>query len=115
MISRRAFLGTLTGGLLATPLVAEAQSSKVQRVGFLWDGALSDPRVQGLLGAFLQGLRDLGYTEGQNLIVENRYAEGRPERLAALAAELVQLRPDVLVATGTPSPLEVLRVRSCCE
>ena len=92
--------------ICVAPLSVEAQpGAKAQRVGFLWDGSSSDPRVQGLLGAFLQGAREFGYVEGQNLIVENRYAEGRPERLAALAAELVQLGPDVLVATGTPSPL----------
>ncbi len=87
-------------GLLAPPLGAEAQQAgRVPRVGFLYPG--SSARLARLEG-FWQGLRELGYVEGQNIVIERRAAEGRYERLPHLAAELVSLRPDVLVGVGTP-------------
>ncbi|HEV2056384.1 MAG TPA: ABC transporter substrate-binding protein [Methylomirabilota bacterium] len=88
--------------LLAVPLAAEAQApAKVPRIGFLTTPSrTNDPR----LGAFLQGLRELGYVEGQNIAIEYRFAEGRPERLPALAAELVRLKVDVIVTGGPPAP-----------
>jgi ABC-type uncharacterized transport system substrate-binding protein len=87
--------------VLVAPLAAEAQKPvKVQRIGLLMaHPAAPIPWVE----ALYQGLRDLGYVEGQNLIIERRYAEGHDERLPALAAELVQLKVEVLVALG-PSP-----------
>src|SRR5712691_12479759 len=85
--------------LLVAPLTAEAQPSKVHRVGFLVGRSPIEPDPT--LEAFRQGLRDLGYVEGQNLIIETRYAEGSLERLRDLAAELVQLKVDVIVAGGT--------------
>ena len=107
MINRRGFLGTL--GLLAAPLGVEAQQAgKVPRIGYL---ALnlkgSDPRPR---EAFLQGLRDLGHVEGRTLLIEYRDAEGRTERLPALAAELVALKVDVIVAgAGTLGALAAKR------
>ena len=100
-MDRRAFIGTLAGGLLAAPFVAEAQqAAKVPRIGYL---ALNPtPHFQ---EAFRQGLRDLGYVEGRNLVIEDRDAEGKRERLPALAAELVALKVDVIVASGTPAAL----------
>jgi len=100
-VDRRAFIGTLAGGLLAAPFVAEAQqAAKVPRIGYL---ALNPtPHFQ---EAFRQGLRDLGYVEGRNLVIEDRDAEGKRERLPALAAELVALKVDVIVASGTPAAL----------
>ncbi len=97
MIDRRAFLGTLA--LLAVPLTAEAQpADKIARIGYLsLDGATS----LGTREAFLQGLRDLGYVEGRNVVIQYRDAEGKPERLPALAAELVALKVDVILAGGT--------------
>jgi len=92
---RREFIGLL-GGAAAWPLAARAQKS-APRVGvLLYGSARADPLVESLR----RGLRDLGYTEGQNLTIEYRYAEGRPERLPELAAELVQLKPNVIVAMG---------------
>ncbi len=98
MSTRRAFIGTLAGGLLTAPFAAEAQqAAKVPRIGWLGDSPAAGPRLE----AFFQGLRDLGYVEGRNLVIEYRYAEGKPERLPALAAELVALKVDVIVAANT--------------
>ena len=81
MMDRRAFLGTLAGGLLAAPLVAEAQpAGKVPRVGYLIAGSHSDPQRQRLLEAFRQGLREPGYVEGQNIAIDSRWAEGKDDR-----------------------------------
>jgi putative ABC transport system substrate-binding protein len=99
--TRRAFIGTLAGGLLAAPLAAQ-QAPKVARIGFLALNRAASPRLG---EAFLQGLRDLGYVEGRNVVIEFRDAEGKPERLPALAAELVALKVDVIVAPSTPHAL----------
>jgi putative ABC transport system substrate-binding protein len=86
---------TLTLSLLAAPLTAEAQkATHVYRIGLLNSAPTS--RVE----AFRQSLRELGYVEGQNLVIESRYAEGRGERFPDLAAELVRLKVDVIVAGG---------------
>ena len=85
-------------GFLAVPLAAEAQpAGKVYRVGWLAGAAAADSPL--VYGAFLQGRRDHGYTEGSNLIIERRTAQGDLDRLPALAAELVRLHVDVIVAT----------------
>jgi len=99
-MDRRAFIGSLAGGLLAAPLAAEAQdAAKIARIGFLVQGS-------GLVDQdFLQGLRDLGYVEGRTLVIEYRSAEGKPERLPPLAAELVALKVDVIVAPSTVAAL----------
>ena len=103
MVTRRAFLGTLAGGLLAAPLAAGAQqAAKVPRIG--WLGA-NPAAGRHLREAFLQGLRDLGYVEGRNVVIEYRFAEGKLERYPALAAELVALKVEVIVAPITPSVL----------
>jgi putative ABC transport system substrate-binding protein len=86
--------------ILTVPLAAHAQpTTKVYRIGRLSAGP-PPPRPPAGLKAFQQGLRDLGYVEGQNLVIEYRYAEGSPERLHDLAAELVRLPVDVIVAVG---------------
>jgi putative ABC transport system substrate-binding protein len=98
-MDRRGFIHTLTGSLLATPLAAEAQpAGKVPRVGVLSGGSRSDPVPRGV-DAVQQGLRELGYVEGQSIAIEYRWAEWKYERLPALAAELVRLKVDVIVAT----------------
>jgi putative ABC transport system substrate-binding protein len=85
--------------LLAAPLAAEAQqAAKVARVGYLAGSLAGGPHLP---EAFLQGLRDLGYVEGRNVVIEYRDAEGKFERLPALAAELVALKVDVIVAAST--------------
>jgi len=98
-VERRAFMGVLASGLLAAPLAAEAQQAgKVHRIGYL-SGGLSTYRIE----AFRQGLRELGWVEGQNIVIEYRYAEGRFDRLPDLAAELVRLKVDIIVALATPA------------
>ena len=83
----------------AAPFAAEAQqAAKVARIGHLSTNLAASPHLR---DAFLQGLRDVGYVEGRNLVIEYRDAEGKPERLPALAAELVALKVDVIVASGT--------------
>jgi putative ABC transport system substrate-binding protein len=96
-----ALLFILAVGLSLVPLAAEAQSAPpMYRIGRLISG--NPPAGPDLnLEAFRQGLRDLGYVEGQNLAMESRYAEGSEERLRELAAELVGLPVEVLVAAGT--------------
>ena len=97
-MDRRAFISGISFGLLAAPLAAEAQpAGKVPRIGVLGNQPNADPPGE----AFLQGLRDHGYVEGRNLVIERRFAEGKPERLPALAAELVALRVDVIWAGST--------------
>ncbi len=103
MTTRRAFIGTVAGGLLAAPLGAEAQpAAKIARIGFLAVNLAPNPHLR---EAFLQGLRDLGYVEGRNVVIEYRDAEGKLERLPALAVELVALKVDVILAGGTPQAL----------
>jgi putative ABC transport system substrate-binding protein len=84
--------------LLATPLAAEAQGT-VPRIGLLDNGSFASRAP--LWEAFRQGMRELGYVEGRTVIFEPRSADGQYERLPALAAELVRLKVDVIVATGT--------------
>src|SRR5438132_9175161 len=86
--------------ILMAPLAVDAQPpTKVYRIGWLSAGS-PIPELESLLDAFRQGLHDLGYVEGQNLVIESRYAEGRAERLPDLAAELVRLPVDVMVAAA---------------
>ena len=96
-VQRRQFL-IAAGALLAAPLAAEAQqTAKIARLGWLGDRPAAGPRLEG----FFKGLRDLDYVEGRNLMIEYRYAEGKPERYPALAAELVALKVDVIVSANT--------------
>ncbi len=111
-LSRGALLVTLALGilvlvLLAAPLAADAQqqTGKVYRIGILGNVPLTDPEGARLWGAFIQGLRELGYVEGQNITIEHRSSEGKYERLPALAADLVRLKVDVIVAPATQGPL----------
>ena len=99
-MDRRAFIGTLTGGLLAAPLAAEGQQARrVWRLGFLAPGLSQDTSRSSVL---MQTLQELGYVQNQSLLVERRFAEGKIERLPAMAAELVQLKVDVIFTVSTP-------------
>jgi putative ABC transport system substrate-binding protein len=96
-------LVTLILSLVAAPLAAAVQPApKVPRIGVLSNNSLASASVH-YLQPFRQGLRDLGYVEGQNIIVEYRFAEWHEDRLPALAAELVQLPVDVLVTLAAPA------------
>ena len=100
---RRTFIGGVASGVLVTSLGSFAQQrGRVWRVGVL-DTSSSMSAVQ--LEAFRKGLHELGYVEGENLIIEDRTADGRPERLAELAIELVRAKVDVIVPRGTPAAL----------
>jgi putative ABC transport system substrate-binding protein len=94
VVDRRAFLGTLTGGLVAAPLAVGAQpAGKVAKIGYLTGSSV------GPLDAFRQALGEHGYIEGQNIAIEIRSAEGRVERLSTLATELAHLNVDVFLVT----------------
>ncbi len=101
----------LTLGLLAPPMAAAAQPpAKVARIGYLSAASLAVNAH--MHEAFRQGLRDLGYVEGQNVVIERRSAEGKLERLPALAAELVGLKVDVIVTGDTPAALAAKQTTS---
>jgi putative ABC transport system substrate-binding protein len=101
-MDRRTFIGSIASAVVATPLGALAQQQgKVWRIGFLSQSSASLSSLY--TDAFLKGMRDLGYIEGKNLIVEWRFGDGKFERLPSLAADLVQLRVDVIVATPSPA------------
>jgi len=100
MIDRRAFIAGAIA-FSAAPLAAEGQqAAKIARIGYL--ASTANPHLR---EAFRQGLRDLAYVEGRNLVIEYRDAEGKFERLPALAAELVALKVDVIVAASTAATL----------
>ena len=99
-MNRRAFIGGAVG-VLGVPLAGKAQPlGKVPRIGFLGPRSRSDGAP--FLDAFKQGLRELGWTEGQNIAIEYRFADGRLDRLPSLAVELVRLKVDVILAASTP-------------
>jgi len=96
-MDRRAFIGAVGLAVLVTPLATEAQEAgKVARIGMLLSGSPPNPFVE----TFKQGLREHGYVEGRNISIEYRWAEGRDERLPGLAADLVRLKVDVIVASS---------------
>src|SRR5438045_7479364 len=99
MIRGVALVAVLAVSLLAAPFAtATAQPpEKVPRVGYLIAGARSDLQRQHLLEALRQGLRELGYVEGQNVAIESRWAEGKDDRFPALPADLVRSKGDVIV------------------
>ena len=101
MIDRRTFLASTGAVLLAAPIAAEAQKGKVWRIGLI--------SVARRIGeeAFFERLRSLGYVEGQNLVTERRYSEGRAERFPEFAAELVRLKVDIIMVSTTPAALAV--------
>ena len=106
-MKRRKFI-TLLGSAVAWPLAARAQqATKIFRIGFL--GATSASTWTSRVEAFRSGLRDLGYVEGKNILIEFRWAEEKYDQLPALAAELVRQKVDALVTFGTPGTLAAKR------
>jgi putative ABC transport system substrate-binding protein len=109
-MKRRDFITLLGGAVVAWPLAARARQPAVPRVGYVWSGARgTDVYAQ---TGFRQGLADRGYVVGRNLVLEERYADGKPERVPALIAELLTLNVDVLVTPGTPTSLAAQRATS---
>jgi putative tryptophan/tyrosine transport system substrate-binding protein len=107
-IERRKFLATLGGAAAAWPLAARAQQgAKVYRIGFLSAG--SEVRPPRLWSVFVNGLRELGWIEGKNVVFDRRYADNSLDRLPALTTELVHLDVDVIVTVGTLAPLAAKR------
>ena len=103
-MNRRTAIRRLATFILTTASLAEAQQAgKIFRVGFLDPSTASS--MAALLEAFRQELRKLGWIEGKNITVEYRFAEQKPERLPELAAELVRLKVDLIVASGGTTPL----------
>ena len=101
-MDRRAFLASVTGGLLAAPLAAEAQQpGKIYRIGFLSPQSAED--ITPCLDAFRRGLREVGDLEGQNIAIVPRYADGRPDRLPGMATEFVRLNVDIILAMNNPA------------
>jgi len=109
-MQRREFITLLGGAAAAWPLAARAQQpGKIYRIGFLWD---SPNAFLDALEAFRQGLRDLGYVEGRNIVIEYRWAEGKPERMRELAEELVRLKVDVIMAPSSIYTAAAMRATS---
>ncbi len=105
-MDRRTFLATMAVSLLVAPHAAEGQpAGKIARIGILLTVSPELLLSRALLDAFRQGLRERGYVEGQNIVIEYRSAQGRVERFPELAAELVRLKVDVIVAGATPAAL----------
>jgi ABC-type uncharacterized transport system substrate-binding protein len=105
-MNRRAFITLISGAVAAWPLGTRAQQpGKMYRIGFLGN---STAALEGsLVGSLREGLRDLGYVEGQNILIEYRWAEGQYEQFPALIAELLAQRVEVIVTAGTPASLAV--------
>jgi putative ABC transport system substrate-binding protein len=103
-MNRREFIALLGGAAVAWPLDVRAQQRGTWRIGFLETSSPSPARVR-LLETLRATLREFGYMEGQNITFASRFAEGKVDRLPGLAAELVGLKVDVIVTSGTPASL----------
>ena len=107
-MDRRRFLLTSLAGAFAAPLAVEAQqAAKVYRIGYL--GTSSASLESELVKAFQKGLADLGYVEGQNIVIEYRWAEGNYDRFPDLVTDLLGLKVDLIVTAGTPGALAAIR------
>jgi putative ABC transport system substrate-binding protein len=102
-VRRREFI-TLLGGAASWPLAARAQQGeRMRRIGVIMSLEADDPEGQARLMAFLQGLQQLGWTDGRNVRIDTRWAAGDADRIRRYAAELVALAPDVILASASPS------------
>jgi putative ABC transport system substrate-binding protein len=111
--ARRRQLLVAAGALLALPLAKAQQPEKVRRIGFLAARSRSTPSNPDVYyDAFMQGMRELGYVEGKNLVVEWRFADGKYERLPTLAAELVKMNVELIATNSTPATEALQRATS---
>jgi ABC-type uncharacterized transport system substrate-binding protein len=102
VVTRRAFLGSLAGSLLAAPLGAGAQQAgRRYKIGYL--GGSSATPMSSSMAAFRQSLQELGWVDGHNIAIETRWADGKADRLPVLAEELVLLGVDLIVSQGSPA------------
>jgi putative ABC transport system substrate-binding protein len=106
-VKRRAFIAGI-GGAVAWPLAVRAQQGEIKRVGVLISAFKDDPQMERQVAAFRDGLRTLGWTEGRNLRIDARFPANDPVRMQTFAAELLALKPDVLLASG-PTPVLALQ------
>ena len=122
-MKRREFI-TLVGGAAAWPLAARAQQpGKIARVGVLMGYAKGDPEAEGWVRGLIQGLHELRWVEGSNIRIDYRWPSGNAGNMSSYAAELVDLKPDVIVAAATPAlaaiaqktPVDSNRFRECCR
>jgi putative ABC transport system substrate-binding protein len=114
-MDRRTFVEVVAGGLLAAPMVAQTQprpQTKAFRIGILGSSSVTSPEAAHIWEGFFQGLRELGYVEGRNFVIEGRYYGDSAERLPTLAAELVRLQVDVIVTGAPPAPEAVKHATS---
>jgi putative ABC transport system substrate-binding protein len=102
-VRRRDLIGVFGGAAITLPILARAQQARIYKIGYL--GVTSPSLESHQVEGFLQGLNNFGYVEGRNIVLEYRWAEGHYERMPALAAELVRLKPDILVTAGTPAAM----------
>ena len=110
-IGRRKFLATLGGAAAGWPLAARAQQpGKLPTIGFF--GAATPSAWRHRAAGFVQRLRELGWIEGRTIAIDYRWADGRTDRLAEIAAEFARLKVDVIVTAGTPSTIAVHGGRS---
>jgi putative tryptophan/tyrosine transport system substrate-binding protein len=117
-VKRREFITLLGGAAAAWPLAAHAQQpERMRRIGVLMNTAADDPEGKARVAAFLQGLQQLGWTDGRNVRIDIRWGGGDTGRIRRYAAELVSLAPDVTLASASPAVAalqEATRtVRSC--
>jgi putative tryptophan/tyrosine transport system substrate-binding protein len=106
--SRRIFLVTFAGGILAVPLAAEAQQAgRLPTIGYV-SPAVAGPNA--LVDAFNRGLREAGFVEGRNIVVDRRYMGGREDQYDQVMAQLEQQKVDVIVAAGPPAALAAKRI-----
>ncbi len=110
-LKRREFITLLGGAAAAWPLTVRAQQGeRLRRIGVLMNLAADDAQSMARIAAFLQGLQQLGWTDGQNVAIEYRWGAGDPERIRKFAAELVALAPDVILAVGGSTVLPLQQV-----
>jgi putative tryptophan/tyrosine transport system substrate-binding protein len=108
---RRDFIKVVAGSAITWPVTARAQQGdRMRRIGVLMALAADDPQGQARFVAFVQGLQELGWTDGRNVRIDTRWAAGDADRFRKYAAELMTLAPDVILASGTLSVVPLQRI-----